>query len=239
MCSYFWRCLQVNAAHRDGLKNLYTSLGITDEKHKASISYIRWKGAKLVNTFMLVILAWFSTLTIRSFVPSFFRSLTENEAVRLTVGFQELRLSVAPWKIDLGIAPKKGWFFLNDKKNDKIKDCFAWTWGTPNIFQYARRETYCSGSGITRFFSANITACYGVYRTCMCVAHESRFQYLAASMNLSCIPYRGDPPVLVSLDALVLFYRFFADRSPLFVWYAFTKRFSGHRFCLILPAQLP
>ena len=33
--------LQVNSAHRDGLRDLYTSLGITDEKHKASISYIR------------------------------------------------------------------------------------------------------------------------------------------------------------------------------------------------------
>jgi len=54
----------VNDAHRDGLKNLYTSLGITDEKHKASFSYIR--------------------------------TLTENKAVRLNVGFQQLRLNVAP-----------------------------------------------------------------------------------------------------------------------------------------------
>jgi len=54
----------VNAAHRDGLKSMYTSLGISDEKQKASINYIR--------------------------------SLTENEAVRLTVGFQELRLSATP-----------------------------------------------------------------------------------------------------------------------------------------------
>lgn len=54
----------VNSAHRDGLRDLYTSLGITDEKHKASISYIR--------------------------------TLTESKAVRMNVGFDQLRLTATP-----------------------------------------------------------------------------------------------------------------------------------------------
>jgi len=52
----------INSAHRDGLKSLYTSLGITDEKQKASITYLR--------------------------------TLTEKEAVRINVGFQDLRINV-------------------------------------------------------------------------------------------------------------------------------------------------
>lgn len=50
-----------NSAHRDGLMSIYTTLAITDEKQKASISYIR--------------------------------TLTENEAVRISVGFTDLRVN--------------------------------------------------------------------------------------------------------------------------------------------------
>jgi len=52
----------INSAHRDGLKSLYSTLGISDEKQKASLNYLR--------------------------------TLTEKEAVRISVGFQELRLTV-------------------------------------------------------------------------------------------------------------------------------------------------